>query len=41
MMEALHHKQFPVDGIMGLIQYRAHRWHLRVGEYRIPPRFGG
>ena len=41
MMEALHHKQFPVDGVMGLIQYCAHRWHLRVGEHRIATRFLG
>src|SRR2546430_16036996 len=41
MMEALHHKQFPANGVMGLIQCRAHRWHLRVGAYRIPTRFLG
>ena len=39
VMETLHHKQFPIDGIVGLVQYRAHRRHLRVGEHRIPAGF--
>jgi len=38
VMEALHHKEFPVDGVMRLIQQRAAGWHLGVGEYRIPSR---
>ena len=29
IMEALHHEQFPVDGVMGLIQQGAGHWHLR------------
>jgi hypothetical protein len=37
-MEALHHKQFAVNGIVGLIEYRAHCRHLRVCEHRIPAR---
>jgi len=41
MMEALHHEQLPVDGVMGLIQQGAGRWHLRVFEDRKPARFGG
>ena len=38
VMEALHHKQFAVNSIVGLIEYRAHRRHLRVFEHRIPAR---
>ena len=41
MMEALHHKPVPVDGVLGLIQDRAHRGHLRVGAHRLPPRLPG
>src|SRR5215831_1620648 len=36
MMEALHHKEFPVDGVMGLIQQGAGDGHLRVLKDRIP-----
>jgi hypothetical protein len=36
MMEPFHHKEFPVDGVMGLIQQRAGHGHLRVCEHRIP-----
>ena len=38
MMEAFHGEQFPLDGIMRLIQQGAGDWHLRVCEYCIPPR---
>src|SRR5215217_1274377 len=38
MMEALHHKQFAVNGIVGLIEYRAHRRHLRVCEHGVRAR---
>ena len=41
MMEALHHERFPVDGVVGLIQQGAGDGHLRVCEYRIPPRLLG
>ncbi len=41
MVESLHHKEFPVDGVVGLIQQRAAGWHLWVGEYRIPSRLLG
>ena len=39
MMEAFHREQFPVDGVMGLIQQGARHRHLRVCEHRIPARF--
>src|SRR5438132_1298042 len=38
MMEGLHHKEFPVDGVMGLIQQGAGHGHPRVFEHRIPAR---
>ena len=38
MMEAFHGKQFPLEGVMGLIQQGARGRHLRVGEDRIPAR---
>src|SRR5215471_8821276 len=41
MMEALHHEQLPVDGIVGLIQQCAGYWHLRVFEHRVPARLLG
>ena len=41
MMEAFHREERAVDGVVGLIQGRAHRGHLRVGESRLPPRFLG
>ena len=41
VMETFHHKQFPIEGIVGLVQYCAHRRHLRVGKHRIPARFLG
>ena len=39
MMEAFHREQFPLDGVVGLIQERAGDGHLRVFEARIPARF--
>src|SRR5712692_517904 len=39
MMEPFHHKELPVDGVMGLIQQRAGHRHPGVGEHRIPPCF--
>src|SRR5215510_4447815 len=41
VMETFHHKQFPIESIVGLVQDRAHRWHLRIGKHRIPARFLG
>src|SRR5215471_15221854 len=38
MMEALHHEELPLDGVMGLIQQRTGHGHLWVGEDRIPAR---
>jgi hypothetical protein len=38
MMEALHHEQFPVDGVMSLIQQGARHRHPWVCEHRIPAR---
>src|SRR5262245_27435239 len=38
MMEAFHGEQFPLDGVMGLIEQGARGGHLRVGEHRIPAR---
>src|SRR5713226_8470193 len=37
MMEGFHHEQFPVDGIMGLIQHGAGHRHAGVFKHRIPP----
>ena len=39
MVEALHGEKLAVDGVVRLIQHGAHRWHLGVGEHRIPARF--
>ena len=36
VMKRLHGEQFPLDGIMGLIQQGAGHGHLGVGEDRIP-----
>jgi hypothetical protein len=36
MVKRFHHEQFPVDGMMRLIQQGAGDRHLRVGEHRIP-----
>jgi hypothetical protein len=36
VMEALHHDQFPLEGVRGLIQQGARHRHPRVGEDRIP-----
>ena len=38
MMEPFHREQFPLDGVMGLIQQGAGHRHLRVFEHRIPAR---
>ena len=38
MMEALHGEEFPLEGVMRLIQHRAGYGHVRVGEDRIPAR---
>src|SRR5215813_15552176 len=38
MMEAFPGKQFPLDGVMGLIEQGTRGGHLRVLEDRIPPR---
>jgi hypothetical protein len=39
MMKTFHHKEFPINGVMGLVQQSAGHWHLRVGEHRRPARF--
>jgi hypothetical protein len=36
MMEALHHAQLPLDGVMGLIQHGARHRHLGICKHRIP-----
>src|SRR5215831_13231735 len=36
MVEAFHGEELAVDGVVRLVQHRAHRRHLRVCEYRIP-----
>jgi hypothetical protein len=38
MMEALHHEELAVDGVVGLVQQGAARRHLWVCEHRIPAR---
>jgi hypothetical protein len=38
VVKPFHHEEFPVDGIMGLIQEGAGHWHLGVCEHRIPAR---
>ena len=39
MVKPLHRKEFPLDGVMGLIQQGADHRHLRVGKHRIPAGF--
>jgi len=39
MMKPFHRKQFPLDGVMRLIEQGAGCWHLRVCKDRIPARF--
>ena len=39
LLEPFHREQFPLDGVMGLIQQGARHWHLRVFEHRLPARF--
>ena len=41
MMEPFHREQFPLDGVMRLIQQGTRHRHLRVFEERIPARLGG
>ena len=38
MMEAFHHEQLAVHGVVRLIEQRTHRRHLGVFEHRIPAR---
>ena len=38
MMKPLHHEEFPLHGVMGLIQQRAGHRHLGVCKHRIPTR---
>ena len=38
MMEAFPHAQFPLDGVVGLIEEGAGHRHLRIGKHRIPAR---
>jgi hypothetical protein len=40
-MEALHHAQLPLDGVVGLIQERAGHGYTRIVKPRIPPRLLG
>src|SRR6266446_4429588 len=39
MVEAFHHEQFPVNGVMDLIQQRAGHRHSGVFEHSVPARF--
>jgi hypothetical protein len=39
MVKPLHREQFPLDGVMGLIQQDAGHRHLRIFEHRLPARF--
>jgi hypothetical protein len=39
MMKRFHHEQFPIDGVMGLIEQGAGHRHPGVCEHRIPARF--
>jgi hypothetical protein len=39
MVEPLHGEELAVDGVVGLIEHRAHRRHLGVCEDSIPARF--
>jgi hypothetical protein len=36
MMKRFHHEQFPVDGVMRLIQQRAGHRHSGVCEHHVP-----
>jgi hypothetical protein len=38
MVKPLHREEFPLEGVVGLIQQRAGHRHLRVFKHRIPPR---
>jgi hypothetical protein len=39
MVKRFHHEEFPLDGVVGLIQQGAGDRHLQVFEDGIPPRF--
>ena len=39
MVKPFHREQFPLDGVMGLIQQDTGHRHLRIFEHRIPARF--
>jgi len=39
MVEACHGEELAVDGVVRLVQHRAHRRHLGVFQHRIPARF--
>jgi hypothetical protein len=39
VVKPFHREQFPLDGIMGLIQQGAGHRHPRIGEHCIPARF--
>jgi hypothetical protein len=39
MMDSLHPKEFPIDGVMGLIEQGAGHRHPGVCEHRRPARF--
>ena len=41
VMKPFHGEELAVDGVVRLIQHRAPRWHLRVGEDGIPAGVGG
>ena len=41
MMKALHYEQFPLDGVMGLIQQGTRGRHLWVCKDHIPAGLGG
>jgi hypothetical protein len=41
MVKPFHREQFPLDGVMGLIEQGAGHRHLRVFEHGIPARFTG
>src|SRR5512132_318299 len=38
MVKPLHREEFPLEGVVGLIQPRAGHRHLRVFKHRIPAR---
>src|SRR5215468_6364607 len=38
MVEAFHHKQLPLEGVVGLVEESAGGWHLWIFKDGIPPR---